>query len=179
MTVHRHPRLPPRLPSAAQRAVDSIAVEVVPELVNPRSPEPRERTWPVRPPQFDGSAVGSVLEIGPKPAQRYREGKKVSFMCDYSLYAVQNRLATDGERAGGPSLPKPVSLGLASIGDVARCGECARREIQKGTLWHRIKVLFSGSGRSHSGSRGLHTAGNSDHFEGHPWAHSADTWPAE
>jgi hypothetical protein len=61
-------------------------------------------------------------------------------MCDYSLYAVPNRLATDGEELVVHRF-QTGSLGLASIGDVARC-ECARREVQRGTLWHRIKCYF-------------------------------------
>jgi len=61
-------------------------------------------------------------------------------MCDYSLFAVSNRLAKEGEELVVHQFPTG-SLGLAPIGDVA-CHEAARREASKGNLWHRIKCYF-------------------------------------
>jgi hypothetical protein len=64
----------------------------------------------------------------------------VSFMCDYSLYSVPNRLAMDGEELVVHRF-QTGSLGLASVVDVAR-HECTRREASKGSVWHRIKCYF-------------------------------------
>jgi hypothetical protein len=61
-------------------------------------------------------------------------------MCDYSLYAVQNRLATEGEQLVVHRF-HTGSLGLASVIDVSRY-DCAKREASKGSIWHRIRCYF-------------------------------------
>lgn len=65
-------------------------------------------------------------------------------MCDYSLYAVPNRLANEGEELVVHRF-HTGSLGLASIADVGRY-ECARREAQSGGFWNRIRCYFQDPG---------------------------------
>jgi len=61
-------------------------------------------------------------------------------MCDYSLMAVPNRLAREGEELVAHRFPTG-SLGLASPGDVKRAA--APRERPPKTLWARLLSYFN------------------------------------
>jgi hypothetical protein len=61
-------------------------------------------------------------------------------MCDYSLFAIPNRLATEGDRLVIHRFPTG-SLGLASRTDIARI-ELASAEASKGSFWHRVKCYL-------------------------------------
>src|SRR5712691_11115143 len=61
-------------------------------------------------------------------------------MCDYSLFAIPNRLANEGEQLVVHRFPTG-SLGLASTTDVGR-HELARREAPKASFWQRVKCYF-------------------------------------
>jgi hypothetical protein len=61
-------------------------------------------------------------------------------MCDYSLMAVPNRLAEEGEDLVAHRFPTG-SLGLASPADIKRCAG-APAQIQKG-FWSAVKELLN------------------------------------
>ena len=61
-------------------------------------------------------------------------------MCDYSLMAVPNRLAREGEELVAHRFPTG-SLGLASPADVERSAQPPARPQQ--TLWCRLKDFFN------------------------------------
>ena len=61
-------------------------------------------------------------------------------MCDYSLMAVPNRLAQEGEELVAYRFPTG-SLGLASAHDVKRA--TAPRELPPKTIWGRVMEFFN------------------------------------
>jgi hypothetical protein len=61
-------------------------------------------------------------------------------MCDYSLYAIPNRLVVEGEQLAVHKFPMG-SLGLASAADVWH-NELAGAQTPKPTLWQRLKTWF-------------------------------------
>ena len=61
-------------------------------------------------------------------------------MCDYSLFAIPNRLASEGEQLVVHRFPTG-SLGLASITDIGH-NDLARSETPKGSVWNRIRCWF-------------------------------------
>lgn len=61
-------------------------------------------------------------------------------MCDYSLYAVSNRLVVEGEQLVIHKFPMG-SLGLASVADVRRV-ELDQDAARKPSLWETIKCWF-------------------------------------
>ncbi len=64
-------------------------------------------------------------------------------MCDYSLHAIPNRLAREGERLVTHRFPT-FSIGLASPAELRRV-VCAQRASTgaEGSWWSRLKVWFS------------------------------------
>jgi hypothetical protein len=61
-------------------------------------------------------------------------------MCDYSLYAVPNRLVVEGEQLVVHRFPMG-SLGMASVADVRRI-EVAQTVAPKMTWWEKFKSCF-------------------------------------
>jgi hypothetical protein len=67
-------------------------------------------------------------------------GGRIELMCDYSLMAVPNRLAQEGEDLVAHRFPTG-SLGLASPGDIKRCNG-APAQTRTG-FWSAVKELFN------------------------------------
>jgi hypothetical protein len=63
-------------------------------------------------------------------------------VCDYSLYAIPNRLAVEGEELAVHRFSSG-SMGLASTPDLVKLAENARRPCSKRSLWTTLKNLLA------------------------------------
>jgi len=63
-------------------------------------------------------------------------------MCDYSLFAIPNRLAEEQENLVAHRFPTG-SMGLASPADLQKQAEFRQAQSRRGGLWSTIKSFFS------------------------------------
>lgn len=64
-------------------------------------------------------------------------------MCDYSLHAIPNRLASEGEQLVTHRFPT-FSIGLASPADLQKAATAERQAVKsRGSWWSKLKDWFS------------------------------------
>src|SRR5215831_15741958 len=63
-------------------------------------------------------------------------------MCDYSLFAIPNRLAREEEDLMAHRFPTG-SMGLASPGDLTRYAQCRQGRSARSGWWSAIKSFFT------------------------------------
>src|SRR5205814_10716089 len=86
---------------------------------------------------YDEPAAASLVLIARRTETQRRRGSTT--MCDYSLMAVPNRLAQEGEELVTHRFPTG-SLGLASPADLKRAA-CPPPSVK--TIWDRLREFFN------------------------------------